>query len=311
MKKIFSIIIILITILIAPSFYEIYNDLTDNEGIIPINRMSKNLLINEKIDYPLKIAILGDSKKGTKVLEKLVNDAKKNGCIAVFHLGDVMPFSNYYFYKYFYEELKEMIKNYKIPIFLIPGDHDTFNNNGKYSIKNFKNFFGKENDIVKIKDILFYYLNDSDGIVSNGLVSRNLNKNHSRKFLLFHIPTRDFRNGHHHCIKDKKVRKMIENFIIENKFNAVFSAHIHSHGRFFIKNIPCYITGEAGAYLIFKRPYSYLILTVFPDGRFIVKRKVVKWEIGLDFQDYFETWILKLMAYSNFIKYWNYLNIFF
>ncbi len=66
---------------------------------------------------------------------------------------------------------------------------------------------------------------------------------------------------------------------------------------YYIKQIPCYISGEAGAYLIFKRNYSYLILTIYKNGNFSVKRKILKWEYGLDFQDYFATYLVKLLAF--------------
>jgi predicted phosphodiesterase len=303
-KKIIILIIILFFIAAIPSFIEIYRDIHTEKKIIPINKISKKILLNKKLHYPIKIAILGDSKKGTKVLEHIVEDAKKNGCQIVFHLGDIIPYANKNFYKYYYSEFLEMINNNKIPIFIIPGDHEISTKNERNDIFNFNNFFGKDNFILNIKNFIFLCMNDTTNKVNKDFIEKNMDiisNAKFKKFVLFHIPTRDFRKGHHHSLKNKNTINFLENFIIKNHFSAVFCSHIHSHGKYYIKNIPCYISGMAGAYLIFKRNYSYLILTINKNGSFSIKRKVIPWEYGLDFQDYFESFLLKLYHFMTSI----------
>ncbi len=300
MKKNFILIFLILILAILPSFFEIYNDINNKNKIIPINEISRNLLLKEKLNYPIKVAIFGDSKKGTKVLEHIIKDAKRNGCKMAFHLGDIIPYYDKNFYKYFYSEFVDMIKDYHIPIFLIPGDHDTFDKNGNYKIAYFEKFFGDENFILKIKKTIFLCLNNSKSKINKKFIDKiknNLTPKELNKFIFYHIPTQDFRKGHHHCLKNKNLINYLENFIVKNNFKAVFSSHIHFYGKYYIKQIPCYISGEAGAYLIFKRNYSYLILTIYKNGNFSVKKKILKWEYGLDFQDYFETYLLKLFAF--------------
>jgi predicted phosphodiesterase len=261
--------------------------------------MSLKILHHFQIKQPFNVAILGDSKKGIKVLEKLIKIAKKNDCKAVFHLGDVMPYNNEKYYKYFYEELRSLIHEYKIPIFIIPGNHDSKDEKEHYDINRFEKYFGHNNDIIKITDALFLYLDDSSGKITQATLKNFSDKmtiyKNKLRFILFHIPTKDPRQNKNHALDDNKSLTLLENFIKKNNFNAVFSAHIHSHCIYKIGTVPCYITGEAGAYLIRGRDYSYLQLSI--NGKtFNVKRKVVNWEFGLNFLDYFET---KMVKYLN------------
>jgi len=280
------------------SGFEIFNALKKENNIIPINTLSLEILENMALKQPFNVAILGDSKKGTKVLERLIKKAKNTGCKVVFHLGDVMPYNNENYYRYFYSEFKEMLKEYKIPIFLIPGNHDTRDKSENYNKNLFEKYFGKCNEIIRINNVEFVLIDDSSGNLNKNNI-KNLRKmldgnNKKLNFLLFHIPTRDPRPKKNHCLHNTVSKKLLEQFIGNYKFNAVFSAHIHSHGFYKIGNIPVYITGEAGASLIVGRDYSFLKLSI-ENNEFKVKRIVMPWEIGLHFIDYFETKVIKFL----------------
>ncbi len=304
MRKYFLVIIlvglIVLTGMLTSSFIEVYNDLHNNRKIVPINRVSFEMLKSMKIKQPLSIAILGDSKKGTKVLEKLVKEAKLKGCKAVFHLGDIMPYENEKYYKYFYNEFKEMLHDYKVPIFLIPGNHDTRNRKEIYKSSLFTKYFGKDFDIIKIDNVSFIYFDDSSGFVNKKTlhkIKKLISSNNSKlRFLMFHIPTQDPRPNHNHSLHDKKSVKILEDFIKQNRFNAVFSAHIHYHCSYKIGKIPFYISGEAGSYLMLGRDYSFLKLTV-ENNNFKVKRIVSNWEISLNLIDLLETKIIKCLPF--------------
>ena len=191
-----------------------------------------------------------------------------------------------------------MLNDYKIPIFLIPGNHDTMDKKETYNENLFIKYFGQDLNKIQIDNTSFIYFDDSSEKVYKKDLAQIENfiksKNSKLKFLMFHIPTRVSRPYKHHALHDKNSVKLLEKFIEKNRFDAVFSAHIHSHCFYEIGNIPCYISGEAGSYLILGRDYSFLELSINKNN-FKIRRIVVKWEIGLNLIDYFETNIIKYL----------------
>jgi predicted MPP superfamily phosphohydrolase len=259
------------------------------KNIIPINEISLKKLqkINFNNSKPLKVAVIGDTKEGLQVFYKLVRKAKKNGCHFIIHTGDIVRFNDLRIYHYVYNEMRELIDEYNIPIFVLPGNHDTWGHH-KYSTKNFEKFFGKMPLILNIKNNAFVLINDSQYklddqtivLIESYFKSHKINK----EFLFAHVPTKDPRPNSYHCLNERYAKKM-EDFIKRNNFNGVFFSHIHSYFSYKIGDIPCYISGGGGASL-WKGNYHFLQLKIKENHQPIVKRENIGWIYGLNLIDY-------------------------
>jgi Icc-related predicted phosphoesterase len=261
----------------------------DLQGFRPINQISMEKL--EKINFTksnIKVAVIGDTKEGLQVFCKLVRKAKREGCQFIIHTGDIIRFNDLRIYHYVYNEVRELIDEYDIPIFVLPGNHDTWSHH-KYSNKNFRKFFGNLPLMFEIKNSAFVLINDSNYKIDNNSVERIdkylKSKKFKYKFLFAHVPTRDPRKNSNHCIKNNEEAHKIENLIENNQFTMAFFSHIHSYLAYKINNTPCYISGGGGASL-FDGNYHFLSLTINKNQQLLVKKENICWLYGLNLADY-------------------------
>ncbi len=271
------------------------------KNVVPINEISLKKLKSIKFNKNIKIGVIGDTKEGLEIFRKLVKKAKKDGCKFIIHTGDIIRFNDLRYYRYVYEEIRELIEKENIPIFVLPGNHDTWRHAHRgYSIKNFNKFFGKMPLVLDIKSNAFVLINDSQYKINNQTIDiiKNYFKFHkiNKKFLFAHVPTRDPRPNSNHCL-DKIYAKKLERFIKENNFSSVFFSHIHSYYTYKIGNIPCFISGGGGASL-WKGNYHYLKLSL-SNTTFNVKKENISWIYGLDLFDFLEMRSMEWIPFKN------------
>ncbi len=302
MKKKILIFILVLFFIFATFFIHASIEYFEVKNVTPINNISLKKL--KKINFNnnnIKVGIIGDTKEGIEIFKKLVEKAKNNGCKFIIHTGDIIRFNDLRYYKYVYEEVKELIEKENIPIFVLPGNHDTWRHSHRgYSIDKFNQFFGKMPLILNINDNAFVLINDSKYTLNVKSVEqiKNYFNTHkiNKKFLFAHVPTRDPRPNSYHCLNGT-VSKSLKNFIKKNEFNAIFFSHIHSYYTYKIKNIPCYISGGGGASL-WKGNYHYLQLNL-TENSYNVTKENISWIYGLDLVDFIKMRSMEWIPFKN------------
>ncbi len=300
MKKKFIIFTLSIFFIFLSFFTYASIEYFELKNIVPINQVSLTKLKNINFRDNINIGVIGDTKEGFEVFKALVEKAKRDGCKIIIHTGDIVRFNDLRLYRYVYEEVRELVENENIPIFVLPGNHDTWRHSHRgYSNANFNKFFGGMPLFLNINNNALILINNSNYKIDNktiNLVESFLNKHKfNKKFLFAHVPTEDPRPNHSHCL-NKEYAKIMENFIKKNRFDKVFFSHIHSYYTYKIKNIPCYISGGGGASL-WDGNYHYLHLTIDKNNSF-VKKENISWLYGLNLIDLIQMRSMEWLPYK-------------
>ncbi len=259
-------IIVLILFLFFSLIYQVSanNSLKNREG---------NL--NGVLSYPapntFSFAYLGDCKHGVERFESIVRDINSHHPSFFVVNGDMVCRDTEREYRFYIEELEEERKG--LPVFHTVGNHDIeaflHLDLGR---KRFRKFFGTTYYWFSLQNSLFIVLDNADERIDyeqfrwlkNILETKRDSFTHT--FVFMHIPPFDYREGHHHCMEDKKEAEDFMRLMEKYKVTRVCLSHIHAYHREVINGIPYIISGGGGASMDINPPfYHYILIEVKGD----------------------------------------------
>jgi 3',5'-cyclic AMP phosphodiesterase CpdA len=241
------------------------------EGPPPLYGPSLQVINKEDTTDSFQFAFLSDVQRGWGVFKPMMQEITKNGYAFAVIGGDIVHIGSKNECHFFFRELAEV--RGQTPLFFVPGNHDVFDENIKYTLKNFQKYCGHEYYWFSRGNAAFVVLNET-------LTGRHINKrqlrwlkdtlrklkgNFTHLFVFMHIPPFDPREGKNYCLPEergKRVMRLMEKFEVD----YVFCGHIHCYFKQVINGVTYIISGGAGASL--KCPdgfYHYVRVSVRGD----------------------------------------------
>lgn len=199
------------------------------------------------ISYSFNFAVIGDraGRPMKGVFEKNLYEIMKTDAKFIIQLGDILEESN----KEQYEYVANLLKNIKIPIYFVPGNHDL---KGDLEGRKFQEFTGKAlYYYFDYENARFIILNNSSGRIGKEqmkwLIDVLENTKTKYKFVFMHQPiiAPSFFFLFHKAdpIESKKLIAIFEKY----KVNYVFSGHIHMYYKRIVNGVTYIISGIGGA----------------------------------------------------------------
>ncbi len=200
--------------------------------------------------YGFTFAVIGDraGRPVPGVFERNLSEILKRKPDFIIQLGDILVEGTEKEYKY----IGELLRNVNIPFYIVPGNHDLYNDSRPQKSQKFTGrplyyYFDYEN-------ARFIILNNSSGILGKTQLEwlTNVLKENDKKykFVFMHQPVISpglfFLLHKADPVESKMLMKLFE----EYKVNYVFSGHIHMYYRKEINGVVYIISGIGGA-----RPY--------------------------------------------------------
>jgi predicted phosphodiesterase len=228
-----------------------------------------------------RFAVLGDNRYNFKQLKKILDAVAQDKPDFVIHTGDLTSSGKYQQYM----QLLDTIKDFKIPIVFILGNHD-INNRG---VDCFLHLFGPVSFYFDINKYRFVFINNTpenaqpefvrlpeDGVLNQSVAVglddyqmsglENLVKGSAHNFIILHIPppVELFR---FHCFykNGDKFISLMQRYA--SNIALVFSGHIHGYGEAESGGVHYIATGGAGALLVKSRKgivgkFNYVLVSV-------------------------------------------------
>lgn len=203
---------------------------------------------NSKDDF--SFVVMGDNRDGDTVFKKIIKDINKDQSIKfVLNNGDLVPDG----YAGEFKDYVQEIKNSKVPILSIVGNHDIPWYDGE---TNYKKIFGKSYFSFHSGKSYFIILDDSNerNIDDKQFIwlEKELENSQSyqNRFVFMHVPLYDPREGDYkegHSLSDIGTAKRLNNLFDEYNVSMLFCSHIHFYYRGVWQKTPFIITGGAGA----------------------------------------------------------------
>ncbi len=199
------------------------------------------------ISYSFTFAVIGDrtGRPMKGVFEKNLLEILKTDVKFIIQLGDILEDSSPEQYNY----IQNLLKNLKIPIYLVPGNHDL---KGDPNGEKFQEFTGKPlYYYFDYENARFIILNNSSGRIGEKqmewLISILEDTKAKYKFVFMHQPVISpsffFLFHKADLIESKKLMEVFEKYQV----NYVFSGHIHMYYRRKINGVIYIISGIGGA----------------------------------------------------------------
>lgn len=213
-----------------------------------------------------RFAFVTDSHKGWGVFKPIMKEIANDGYPFAVHGGDFVAQDKEDRYRFFFKELAEV--RGKTPVFFTPGNHDVFDKDNKYSLKNFRKYCGPDHYWFLRGDVAFVVLNDARSTITADQFRwlertlRELRGTVTHIFVFMHVPPFDPRSGQNYCLPKKDGKRFMA---LMEKYGVayVFSGHLHCYFRKVIKGVS-YIGGpSAGGTPRCSLPsYGYIHITV-------------------------------------------------
>ena len=211
----------------------------------------KKIAIMDNQRKSFSFAVFGDNKNSISVFNKLIKDINDDNVSFAIETGDLID--NMFDGESEYRTYVQQIKQFKKPLLVIPGNHETEGSSGEYS-----RLFGRLYYSFPFGDAYFIGL---DGSHEEGLGPQQFawlkkelkqSRNYKYRFVFMHIPLYDPEAGEYqigHSIVDKSASERLNALFDESQVTMVFTAHVHGYytGRW--HKTPFTITGGAGAEL--------------------------------------------------------------
>lgn len=199
------------------------------------------------ISYSFTFAVIGDraGRPMKGVFEKNLLEILKTDTKFIIQLGDILEDSSPKEYNY----VQNLLKNLKIPIYLVPGNHDL---KGDPNGKKFQEFTGRPlYYYFDYENARFIILNNSSGRIGEEqmkwLISILEDTKIKYKFIFMHQPvvTPSFFFLFHKA--DPKESKKLMEIFEKYQVNYVFSGHIHMYYKRKINGVIYIISGIGGS----------------------------------------------------------------
>lgn len=275
---------------------------SESSDLIPIKAHDLNFKSLQEIKSNYKgrdfsFAVLGDNKNSPVfdyIIKKLNND---KGLLFAIINGDLVLYPA----KETYQAFLEQKQHIRIPVLVVPGNHDVAFHNCYFYHKIFGRFYYS----FSIGNAKFIMLDDSnERTISDEQfywLERQLknSQNFKYRFVFMHVPLwdpRDFENKgviFAHALKDRNSAEKLENLFVKYKVTILFASHIHGYYAFKKDGLKQIITGGAGAELRGTSPesnfYHYVRVTVTNSG---IKTVVVKLGKSIPIKGLIKYWVI-------------------
>jgi len=218
-------------------------------------------------------AVVGDNKNSISTFRRIINSINSDLDIKfVVNTGDMVFDGSPVKYNFYLKQ----IKKFKIPVLIVPGNHDVED----HGVENYIEIFGPLYYSFHLGEAYFIILNNSneERIDSYQMwwlrEELEKSKTYRYRFLFMHVPIYDPRLKYDqqpgHSMKDlenaKKLLSLIENYNV----TMIFAGHIHGYFKGYWEKVPYIITGGAGAELFGVDPnhyfYHYIKVNVSEEG---------------------------------------------
>jgi predicted phosphodiesterase len=212
-----------------------------------------SLVRNKDTGDSFTFAVLGDSRSGIEICERILEQIWKGPAAFAMNLGDFVPHNTEADYKFFVD-LAEKETEGQYPLFLVVGNHDIKAQQGVRSFDRFERYFGRPYYWFTFKNALFIVLNNADGNIDDEQfawferVLASLRSKFKFCFVFTHIPLFDYRPNIDHAMNKNKAEKILP-VIEQYSVTGVFAGHIHAYHKETRNGVLYIISGGAGARL--------------------------------------------------------------
>ena len=210
---------------------------------------------------PLYFAVMGDSREGDAVFQKILKDLNQIPELAfAVHLGDLVPGGGADAYAHFFR----LIAPFKRPLLTVAGNHEL---RGMDAAGLYRQIFGPANYAFRVGPHHFLVLNNNSPKDVDTKTLRWLEeelekgKEAQTRIIFMHKPLFNLHRGSQHALDETTVQALLDLFK-RHRVTHIFAAHIHAYFTGNWEGIPFTISGGAGAPLYPWEPshsfYHYL-----------------------------------------------------
>jgi Icc-related predicted phosphoesterase len=210
--------------------------------------------------------VIGDTRDGADIFDRLLNRAKRFNPVFILHTGDLVREGQ----AFEYESYEKQLAVINIPILHLPGNHDI-----RYSSEIYRKYIGDLNWVFDLGNYRFIGLDNANGKFSEESIAFARKALRTEKICLvaFHVPPAIERWTVHGMINDSRgggggeVLALIK----EAKVPMVFLGHIHLYDEMDIDGTKFIISAGGGAKLYskynFGKPeFGFVLVRVRPPG---------------------------------------------
>jgi predicted phosphodiesterase len=212
-----------------------------------------SLVRNEETGEGFTFAVLGDSRSGIEMSERILEEIRKGPAAFAINLGDFVPHNTEVDYKFFVDLTKKETEG-QYPLFMVVGNHDIKAQQDVKSPDRFERYFGRSYYWFTFKNALFIVLNNADGNIDDEQFAWFEHTLASQRakfklcFVFLHIPLFEYRANFDHAMNKKKAEQIVP-LIEQYSVTAVFAGHIHTYHKEIRNGVLYIISGGAGARL--------------------------------------------------------------
>jgi len=213
----------------------------------PANEKAFELLKNNQQKDVFSFAVMGDNRNGDEVFQSIIKELPKTDVKFAINNGDIVFLGLWWEFKNYLT----MIKESKVPIISVIGNHEISFFSGK---NNFKKYIGKTNFSFSYANSYFISIDNTKKFKKKQFkwLEKELQKSkkYKHRFVFLHIPLYDPRKGDMkkgHSMKELKTAKQLNDIFDKYNVSMVFASHIHSLYNGYWQKTPFIITGGAGA----------------------------------------------------------------
>lgn len=214
--------------------------------------------------------VVGDSRDGDAVFRTIIGEANTRAPLFVFHGGDLVSTGS----EREYTALTDMLKDLRIPLYAVPGNHDVLGDGRTF----YRALFGPAYYSFNYGNVHFVALDTSSGGLDENQyrwLEGDLKGYQNECVIVFmHHPPFDPRAGESHAFSSTAERDLFLDLMRRYQVDRVFASHIHGYFTAERAGVPYTITGGGGAPLVSGDQY-YHYVDVQVDGDRITE-KVVK-----------------------------------
>jgi 3',5'-cyclic AMP phosphodiesterase CpdA len=194
-------------------------------------------------------AFLSDLHKGWGVYKPIMRKIASEGDSFAVVGGDIVAQGRENRYLFFLNQLAEL--RGKTPIYFAPGNHDVYEKNNKYSLRNFENYFGPDYYWFLWGNTAFVVFNDARSTISDdqfrwlNTTLKKLRRTFTHLFVFMHVPPLDPRPGKSYCLAEP-IGKRFMQLMQRYRVDYVFSGHIHCYFRKVVGGVTYIVAPPAG-----------------------------------------------------------------